>query len=71
MACFLTHRIIWLDVIKEVFHNADEWSSSNSQANQQEDIILLVVLSRGSIRSFDDDPWKSATGEKSFQNMML
>lgn len=49
-----------LDAAQQIFYDADKWGCPNSQTNKQENVILLIVLSWGSIGSLDEDTWKSA-----------
>lgn len=56
-----TFRIIWLDVVQQVFDDADKWSCSNSQTNKQENVISFEVLSWSSIWSLDENLWKTVT----------
>lgn len=59
----MTHRfrIIRLDVVQEVLDDADERRRADSQADEQEDVVLLEILRRSSIWSLDEDSWISVT----------
>lgn len=65
----MTHNVwhVWFKVVQKILYNADKWSCSNSQSNEEKDVIFPVILSWGSIWSLDKDLGESARTIKSYQ----
>lgn len=54
-------------IVQKILQNTDKWSCTNSQANEQENIILLVVLSWSSIWSVYLELGETVMTRKSYQ----
>jgi len=56
----VTYLFRHLDMIKHVFHDANEWCCSNTKTHKQQHIILQIILSRSSIWPIYAQPWEPA-----------